>query len=1342
MRKKPFSFLWGPLCRLLLAVVAMSLTSTSLKAATIVTTLGGGDPSVSFQGNRDGDTLHSALFHTPAGLALDSSGQYLFVADRDNNAVRYLDLLNNFTFHFATNKISKPVSVAVDVDNFVYVLNRGNGINGTIYTFDLFGELVFTNATKLTNATSMAMDTTGNIYVTVQSNKLIRIDAGTANQTTIATIPNTGTTLQGIIVKHNGLIAACDSGRNGIYLIDPTTGIVTTNAGFHGAGDFITNSTDIASSSQAKFNQPMGIAEAGDGKLMVTEYANNRIKVVLPSGVVSNLCGVTRQFWGGTYPGWYDGAVKIPDSIAPNAQCRLPYGIVFASDGTIYTSEDYYHLIRKVTGSGLALPPPPPPTAPQNLTATATFGQVNLSWSASVNATSYNIKRSPSSGGPYTTLGQSTSTTYTDNTVINGSTYYYVVSALNGSVESANSTQAVVTVPLPPVPTPQIGYVDFPSTASPQYTSVFHPVTSFTLNNDAYIVIVGATGSQTYYNYGNTITNGGPTNGIPDPTSASASAPSGYTDGLFPNQVVAYAVAQTLPDLTIRAIGEKPDGSPNSAIALARIQFITANPLIIGANAALFNITDFTTGAHLYYTIDGSDPSSTNANAVDLGISPNSTNTWTVSLSIQTNTLFKVRAFRDNYQASGIVSNLFNTATFQPTTITFGRPTGEPHSSFAARPGQYFYAPVTLQLVAGFDKMYSLQFNVTVTNGLVNTNTSLMPPPIVNGAGIDFFSMLMTAVPPDEGKYFPPANGSWYLPIPPLVPNISPGTTNIVTSAFLNTNINLLGIGWLYRSGIAYTAIDSNGVVDLDFDTTKQDLISFSIAHDTLFAKAGGTVVVGAYSFQVPSNTVSGDKYFIQLGSPSATSDGVGAPGSSIYIAAPPISQTVTVGSPAYVVGDAAPFHWLNAGDFGDTNLDNSDVMQVYQSAILVDANGQGVNMPPINSDLYLAMDSAGGLGAFDANNGYYTNSVAYTNAFGVGSLTNLWDGNDTTINQTAFGDGLLDINDVFVTFRRSLDPSLIWFKRYWTNGQFVAVTTTNYAFNTNTPHISMMSKMSYAQASVQPDYRQSSINFNAGDAVVVAGQTIQIPINAQIFGDYPLRVLGLNLNVVPLDGSPAITSQVTFTPVAGLGNPTISSSKGAANYSAAWLNSSISGLSGDVLIGTLTVKIPANATTSSAYAVHFNKASGSPNGLALFPKQAFTGLITLASRSNSSYGDSIPDSWRLRWFGTINNLLSISNACPSGDGVNNWKKFVAGVDPNTANNFPSVNAKSSVPAGYTSAIHWPSVNGKKYVIERSSSLFPGTWSILSTNTGTGSDMEYDDTNAGTIKFYRVRILP
>ena len=83
----------------------------------------------------------------------------------------------------------------------------------------------------------------------------------------------------------------------------------------------------------------------------------------------------------------------------------------------------------------------PAPASVTGLTANPGASEVSLIWTSENGASSYNVKRSLSSGGPYTTIASSTYAFYKDTTVTNGTTYYYVVSAVNASGESGNSNE-------------------------------------------------------------------------------------------------------------------------------------------------------------------------------------------------------------------------------------------------------------------------------------------------------------------------------------------------------------------------------------------------------------------------------------------------------------------------------------------------------------------------------------------------------------------------------------------------------------------------------------------------------------------------------------------------------------------------------------------------------------------------------------------------------------------------------------------------------------------------------------------------------------------------------------
>jgi len=145
---------------------------------------------------------------------------------------------------------------------------------------------------------------------------------------------------------------------------------------------------------------------------------------------------------------------RATTSGGPYATVGSPTTTSFTNTGLVDGTK-YFYVVAAVNTAGEsansaevnATPAAPvtPPAAPAGLTAIPGNAQVNLSWMASAGATSYHVKRGTTSGGPYTQVAAPTVTTFTDTSLTNGTTYYYVVSALNAAGESGNSTQASAT---------------------------------------------------------------------------------------------------------------------------------------------------------------------------------------------------------------------------------------------------------------------------------------------------------------------------------------------------------------------------------------------------------------------------------------------------------------------------------------------------------------------------------------------------------------------------------------------------------------------------------------------------------------------------------------------------------------------------------------------------------------------------------------------------------------------------------------------------------------------------------------------------------------------------------
>ena len=181
------------------------------------------------------------------------------------------------------------------------------------------------------------------------------------------------------------------------------------------------------------------------------------------------------------------------------------------TDATVINGTTYYYVVEANNGQCLsvdsavvsALPACTPPSVPGKPTATPGDGQVMLSWPASTGgASSYQVLRGTTTGGPYTVVGSPTSTGFTNTGLTDGTTYFYVVKSNNGFCLSAPSPESsatpVCTPPSAPtnlLATPSDSKVTLSWTAPATGTVKSYTVTRTTAGADAHTDIPVATGT-------------------------------------------------------------------------------------------------------------------------------------------------------------------------------------------------------------------------------------------------------------------------------------------------------------------------------------------------------------------------------------------------------------------------------------------------------------------------------------------------------------------------------------------------------------------------------------------------------------------------------------------------------------------------------------------------------------------------------------------------------------------------------------------------------------------------------------------------------------------------------
>ena len=222
--------------------------------------------------------------------------------------------------------------------------------------------------------------------------------------------------------------------------------------------------------------------------------------------------GLVNLSWSAAYPGGtptgytlYRGTASGMESATPVATfdgSAISYVDTGLADGTTY----YYYLTAS-NGIGVGpqsnevsvAPAVQPPAAPTNLQAFPGDGQIQLNWTASPTATTYNIYRGTAAGAEGATpVGTATSPSYLDTGLADGTTYYYFVNAVSPAGAGPGSVEAQGTPLAATNSTAQIAYAATAPAIDGSVSGIWASSATYALNNLTGSIPSGQSNSATW----------------------------------------------------------------------------------------------------------------------------------------------------------------------------------------------------------------------------------------------------------------------------------------------------------------------------------------------------------------------------------------------------------------------------------------------------------------------------------------------------------------------------------------------------------------------------------------------------------------------------------------------------------------------------------------------------------------------------------------------------------------------------------------------------------------------------------------------------------------------------
>jgi sugar lactone lactonase YvrE len=288
----------------------LSSTATTLPSGAAIAPVAG----TGLAGFSNGPALSISL-NSPTGIALDAHGDVYF-DDSGNNVIRKLTLATG------------------EVTTFV-----GTGAQG--YT----GDNGPASSATLNHPTQLIFDTNFNLYIADAGNNVVRKVTTAGTISTVAGIGIAGfggddggavhallNFPDSLAIDSTGNLYIADAGNNRIRKVT-TSGIITTVAG-NGIGGY---NGDNSLATNAELNEPTRVAVDAAGNMYISDLLNNRVRrVSSSSGIITTVAGNGIAGYEG------DGEA------ASSAELNNPISVTLDASGNVYIADLGNDVIRVV----------------------------------------------------------------------------------------------------------------------------------------------------------------------------------------------------------------------------------------------------------------------------------------------------------------------------------------------------------------------------------------------------------------------------------------------------------------------------------------------------------------------------------------------------------------------------------------------------------------------------------------------------------------------------------------------------------------------------------------------------------------------------------------------------------------------------------------------------------------------------------------------------------------------------------------------------------------------------------------------------------------------------------